>query len=260
MRRAVAITAALGLIGVGAVTARADSPDGTIPNCANVNGGVGTYDAGTGTLHMEVRLKADPCDGAAVTNDDGSVTTTTANYALYVIKDKSWSPDPAKPTDVNMFNLTGPWDQAEFITSDYSVNPLAVTQFTQPTAHVITYDVVIDDDDPTLCVFSYVTGSTVTTREGTVANQPVDQNGNGNTSDDTHNGNGGETNKDKEKFDWGTTTTSERTVVDFFDRAPTEGEGQTALDSTKCLPVDAFTTLAGQVVDDLTSSGGQGYN
>jgi hypothetical protein len=267
MRRALAVTAALGLIGVSALTARADSPKWTIPECANVQGGLGTYDPGTGALHMEVRLRAEPCDGAPVSNEDGSTTTTTVDYDLYVIKDKTWSGDPANPDRINILNLLGPMDnadQVEFVSADYSSDPLAVTQFTAPGVHVITYDVVVPDDDPTVCVFSHVHGSTVTTREVQAPNQPEDQNGNGSTNDDTHNGNGGETNKDKQKFDWGTSTTTEQTTVDFWDRAPSEDvdSGEAVFSSTACLPIDALTTLVDGVAGDLVggSSGGQGYN
>lgn len=261
MRRAFAVTAALGLIGVSALTASADTLQGTIPDCANVNGGAGTYNTATGALHVEVRLIAEPCSGESVTNEDGSVTTTEATYNLYVIRDKTWGGDPFNP-EPNIFNVPGPGeaDAYEFLSDAYLRDPLLVTEITAPGAHVITYDTTVDDNDPTVCVFSLVTGATVTTREVEVANTPSDENENGTTNDDTHSGNGGETNKSKEKFDWGTTTQTQETSVSFFDRAPTEDPGQEPLSSTRCLPIDAITTVVGQVVDDQGSSGGSGYN
>lgn len=260
MHRALACLMALGVMTVGATTANADSPIGTVPACADIDAGSGTYDVSTGKLHMEVRLAAEPCSGEAVSNDDGTTTTTSATYALYVIRDKTWAGDPANANDLmNIFNVTGPFDQIELVTDEYSTDPSLVTQITDPAAPVITYDAVIPDDDPTVCVFSLVSGSTVTTREVEVPNQPVDENGNGNTADDTHRGNGGETNKDKGKFDWGTSTQTEEVErVDFFDRAPNEEAGSDPLSSIKCLAIDTVSTVI-QTVKDATGEG-RSYN
>lgn len=268
MRRLFAIAAVVGLVAGGAITARADSQQGTLPACADIAAGAGTYNATTDALHMEVRLNQAPCSGDPVTNEDGTTTTTTVSYALYVIRDKTPTIDENRPHELaNLFNLTGPWDQIEFVTDTYSTDPLLVTEIAAPGAHVITYDVEISDDDPVVCVFSLVSGSTVTTQQVEVANEPVDENGNGNTEDDVHNGNGGKSNKDGDKFDLGThTETEEVSRTDFFDRAPTETLDENGdpveqpLESTKCLPIDAVSSFLGQVLDDVTSQGGRGYN
>lgn len=261
MRRLLAVTAASGLVVAGAVTARADSPAGTVPNCANVVAGAGTYDASTDALHMEVRLNAPPCSGDAVDNGDGTTTTTSASYVLYVIKDKSWTADPNRPDDPNILNFLGDsegWDTISFETATYSSDPSLVTQILDPGAHVITYDVVIPDDDPVVCVFSLVSGSTVTTQEVEVANEPVDENGNGNTEDDVHNDTDGN-NRNGDKFDLGThTETQEISRTDFFDRAPSEDSGETPLGSKNCLAVDAVTSVINQTVEDVGP--GKGYN
>lgn len=264
MRRTLALTAAMGLVLASALTARADSPVGSIPECADVSSGAGTYDSQTGALHMEVRLREAPCSPDPIANEDGTTTTTTANYALYVVKDRTFDPNNNPTANLpNAYNLTGPWDQAEFLTDEYSTDPLAVTQITAPEAHVITYDVIVRDDDPTVCVFALITGSTVTTQEVEVANEPVDENGNGTTSDDTHKGNGGENNRNKSpgKFDWGThTETQEIERIDFFDRAPDEAAGSDPKTSPNCIPFDVATGLLFQAVDDVIEGGSRGFN
>ena len=266
MRRTLALTAALGLVIASALTAHADSPVGSVPECADVRSGAGTYDSQTGALHMEIRLRQAPCSPDPIANEDGTTTTTTANYALYVVKDRTLNTDLNQNPAANLanaFNLTGPWDQAEFVTDEYSRDPLAVTQITAPGAHVITYDVIVPDDDPTICVFALITGSTVTTQEVEVANEPVDENENGTTSDDTHNGNGGENNKQKPpgKFDWGThTETQEIERIDFFDRAPDEAAGADPATSAECLAFEVATGLLVQMADDVLEGGSRGFN
>lgn len=181
-------------------------------SCAGYERLTGSYvwSGGTGQLDIDIELSAPAC--------------AEADYDLFVIRD--WGPTG----DVGpfMFDVEGPYADDP---NDPNDDALLIEDPTLVNGNVLSYDVPIDDNDPTICVVSTSFASFTT------ENESVDDNGNGTTNDDLHNGNGGENNKDKDKFGWGSTTTT------HSDRAP----------DTNCEPLNLIWETG-------TSGPSRGYN
>ncbi len=235
MRRFIAFAGAMGVLIAMSAGARADgipvADSGPIPDCANIEDGTGTYDGKQ--LTVRVQLESEPCDGA---------NGETATYDLYVILDKP-NGELQHPSDPHSMDV-GTTSSPQFLTSTYRYDD-------STGAPTLVYQLPVQDNDPTVCIFSVAHGSMTTTTTTTTTDEG-DHNGNGNTNDDKHRKNDGN-NSDGTKHDWKETTTTTTTVTPFVDRAP---GNETNTDELNCLPLNALTDAWEQV------NGGpsRGYN
>lgn len=170
------VTSALLLASLPAVSAQ-QAPDVPQLPCIDVSNG-GTLEdyswTGPGsTLRFVVRFDVPTC--------------TDATYTQWVRLDSGLFGDvPGQEGQLTSLSLPGDGESTSLV-----------------------YDVPIDDNDGTLCVWTVTEGTTTTSNE-------ADGNGNGNTVDDQHQQNEGN-NKDGTKHDWATTTQR------YSDRAPNTG-------------------------------------